>query len=69
MVLSLKEGDYISINGTTGTVYVGKVETKAAELSGDFAELMTLAINIRSYRFARMPILRTMLRSHAISVL
>ena len=41
--IKLKEGDYISINGTTGTVYVGKVETKAAELSGDFAELMTLA--------------------------
>ncbi|WP_337940233.1 pyruvate, phosphate dikinase [Parabacteroides sp.] len=41
--VTLKEGDYISINGTTGTVYVGKVETKAAELSGDFAELMALA--------------------------
>ncbi len=41
--VKLNEGDYISINGTTGTVYVGKVETKAAELSGDFAELMTLA--------------------------
>jgi pyruvate,orthophosphate dikinase len=37
------EGDFISINGTTGEVYEGKVETKAAELSGDFAELMTLA--------------------------
>ena len=41
--VKLKEGDYISINGTNGNVYVGKVETKAAELSGDFAELMTLA--------------------------
>ena len=41
--MTLKEGDYISINGTTGEVYVGKVETKAAELSGDFAELMALA--------------------------
>ena len=40
--VKLKEGDYISINGTTGEVYVGKVETKAAELSGDFAELMSL---------------------------
>ena len=39
----LKEGDYISLNGSTGVVYNGKVETKAAELSGDFAELMTLA--------------------------
>ena len=39
----LKEGDYISLNGSTGEVYKGKVETKAAELSGDFAELMKLA--------------------------
>ena len=39
----LKEGDYISLNGSTGIVYNGKVETKAAELSGDFAELMALA--------------------------
>jgi len=37
-----KEGDYISINGTTGEVYEGKVETKAAGISGDFAELMDL---------------------------
>lgn len=39
----LKEGDYISLNGSTGEVYKDKVETKAAELSGDFAELMDLA--------------------------
>lgn len=39
----LKEGDFISLNGTTGEVYLGKVDTKAAELSGDFAELMALA--------------------------
>ena len=38
----LKEGDYLSINGTTGEIYAGQVETKAAELSGDFAELMSL---------------------------
>ena len=37
-----KEGDYISLNGTTGQVYAGEVETKAAELSGDFKELMDL---------------------------
>ena len=41
--VKLKEGDYISINGSTGEVYEGEVHTKAAELSGDFAELMTLA--------------------------
>lgn len=39
----LKEGDFISINGSTGEVYQGKVETRAAELSGDFSELMKLA--------------------------
>ena len=39
----LKEGDFISLNGSTGEVYQGKVETKAAELSGDFADLMKLA--------------------------
>ena len=38
----LKEGDFISLNGSTGEVYKGKVQTKAAEVSGDFAELMDL---------------------------
>jgi pyruvate,orthophosphate dikinase len=38
----LKEGDYISINGSTGEVYAGEVPTKAAELSGEFKELMDL---------------------------
>ena len=37
-----KEGDYISLNGTTGQVYAGEVTTKAAELSGDFKALMDL---------------------------
>ena len=40
--ITLKEGDYISLNGSTGQVFMGKVETKAAEISGDFAELMSL---------------------------
>ena len=40
--VTLKEGDYISINGSTGQVLLGEVETKAAEISGDFAELMDL---------------------------
>ena len=39
----LQEGDYISINGTTGEVYGGEVKTQAAELSGDFAKLMELS--------------------------
>ena len=37
-----KEGDYISLNGSTGQVYAGEVPTKAAELSGDFKALMDL---------------------------
>ena len=40
--LELCEGDYISLNGSTGQVIEGKVETKSPELSGDFAELMNL---------------------------
>lgn len=39
---TFNEGDWISLNGSTGLVYSGKIETQAAELSGDFAELMNL---------------------------
>lgn len=39
----LKEGDFISLNGSTGEVYEGKIATKAAEVSGDFGDLMNLA--------------------------
>ncbi|OQX71850.1 MAG: pyruvate, phosphate dikinase [Candidatus Cloacimonas sp. 4484_275] len=39
----LKEGDWISLNGSTGEVYEGKVDTKTPELSGNFGELMKLA--------------------------
>ena len=38
----LKEGDYISLNGTNGMVYKGEIQTQAAEISGDFADLMNL---------------------------
>ena len=38
----LKEGDFISINGSSGQVYKGMINTKAAEISGDFAKLMDL---------------------------
>ncbi|MBQ6751838.1 MAG: pyruvate, phosphate dikinase [Bacteroidaceae bacterium] len=40
--VTYKEGDFISLNGTTGQVYAGEVPTKAAELSGDFKALMDL---------------------------
>nr|MBP7473021.1 pyruvate, phosphate dikinase [Prevotella sp.] len=38
----IKEGDYISINGSTGEVYKGEVKTRPAEVTGDFASLMKL---------------------------
>jgi len=39
----LKEGDWISLNGSTGDVYEGKLPAMDAEVSGDFAQLMKLA--------------------------
>jgi len=39
----LAEGDWISLNGSTGEVYDGKIKTITPEMSGDFGELMTLA--------------------------
>ncbi len=38
-----QEGDWISLNGSTGEVYNGKIATREASLSGDFGELMNLA--------------------------
>ncbi|MBE6196330.1 MAG: pyruvate, phosphate dikinase [Rikenellaceae bacterium] len=40
---TVKEGDWISLNGSTGEVYLGQVATKDADLSGDFGQLMELA--------------------------
>ena len=37
------EGDWISINGSTGEVYEGLVSTVDADMSGDFAAVMKLA--------------------------
>lgn len=39
----IKEGDWISLNGSTGEVYIGQVATRDAEVSGDFGKLMELA--------------------------
>ena len=36
----IKEGEYISIDGATGFVYLGKIDKTSAELSGNFKELM-----------------------------
>ncbi len=38
-----KEGDWISLNGSTGIVYEGKIATQDAELGPDFLELMKIA--------------------------
>ncbi len=38
-----KEGDFISLNGSKGEVYEGRIPTKDPELSGDFGKLMELA--------------------------
>ena len=42
-----QEGDWISLNGSTGEVYDGKIETMDAELSGDFGALMSLSDKYR----------------------
>ena len=39
----IREGDWISLNGSTGEVYLGQVATKAAELNDDFTKLLGLA--------------------------
>ena len=45
-----KEGDFISLNGSTGDVYEGEIATVAPELSGDFALIMSWADGIRTLR-------------------
>ncbi|MBK5245792.1 MAG: pyruvate, phosphate dikinase [Peptostreptococcaceae bacterium] len=41
------EGDYISLDGTVGAVYKGKIDTVVPELSGDFGTIMKWADEIR----------------------
>jgi len=38
--VTVKEGDYISLNGSTGVVYNGQVATVEAEVTGDFGTFM-----------------------------
>ena len=42
------EGDWISLNGSTGNIIEGKVPTKDPELSGEFADIMKLADKYRT---------------------
>ncbi|MFR5270025.1 MAG: PEP/pyruvate-binding domain-containing protein [Hoylesella buccalis] len=59
----LHEGDYISINGSTGEIYQGEVETRPAEVTGDFAELMKLLRQIcRSWWYEPMQTRRMTLK-------
>ncbi|MEG2785088.1 MAG: pyruvate, phosphate dikinase [Anaerovoracaceae bacterium] len=44
------EGDFISINGTDGSVYKGKIKTVAPEVSGDFGTIMSWADEIRTLK-------------------
>ncbi|MBE6877787.1 MAG: pyruvate, phosphate dikinase [Ruminococcaceae bacterium] len=47
---AVKEGDFISIDGSTGKVYLTKLPTIEATLSGDFATFMSWADEIRSLK-------------------
>jgi pyruvate,orthophosphate dikinase len=40
--LELNEGDWLSLNGSTGEVFEGQIPTLEAQLSGDFGALMAL---------------------------
>ena len=44
------EGDYISLDGSTGNVYDGKIDTVPATVSGNFAELMNWADQYRKLK-------------------
>ncbi|MBN2167144.1 MAG: pyruvate, phosphate dikinase [Marinilabiliaceae bacterium] len=48
--ITLKDGDWISLNGTTGEVYNDKIATINPELSGDFGEIMKLADKYRTLK-------------------
>ncbi|MFC1616866.1 pyruvate, phosphate dikinase [Candidatus Margulisiibacteriota bacterium] len=47
---TFKEGDYLTLNGTTGDVIKGQVPLIQAELSGEFGELMTWADEVRTLK-------------------
>ena len=46
----MKEGDFISLDGSTGNVYLGKIDTQEAELTGDFGTFMSWADEIRQLK-------------------
>jgi len=44
----IKEGDFISLDGTAGTIYLGEIKTVDPEISGNFAEFMSWADCVRT---------------------
>ncbi|MBI3025226.1 MAG: pyruvate, phosphate dikinase, partial [Candidatus Tectomicrobia bacterium] len=44
----VREGDWISLNGTSGEVILGQAKLRAPELAGDFATLMSWADEVRT---------------------
>jgi pyruvate,orthophosphate dikinase len=44
------EGDWLSLDGTTGAVYAGAIKTQEASLSGDFATIMEWADDYRKLK-------------------
>lgn len=47
---TVKEGDYISLDGSAGNIYLGDIPTVEAEISGNFERIMSWADEIRSLR-------------------
>lgn len=47
---TVSEGEYISIDGSTGSVYKGMLKTVESEITGDFARLMSWADEIRELK-------------------
>lgn len=45
-----KEGDWISLDGSTGKIYAGKIPTIPASISGDFERFMKWADDIRDMK-------------------
>jgi pyruvate,orthophosphate dikinase len=45
---TIKEGDWISLNGSTGAVYAGKVDTVDPKLTGPFGQIMKLSDKYRT---------------------
>ena len=44
------EGDYISIDGTTGNIYEGEIKTVDAQIAGEFGRVMAWADEIRTLK-------------------